>query len=165
MREMVMDELDELQAAFESIQSGGDEKSSGGSGGGGKYVPVPDGKGLVAVVKSGACEYTPGKAPCLKLNLYFPKHNTDETAHFYWDARNKKQLEINLRQLKKIGVEPRTAHPAELDRVAKSIVGWTLSVEKQTKPNPNGKPYRNYYLNSVVDKPKQTESIEDSIPF
>ena len=158
-------ELDELQAAFEEVQ--GEEKSAApGGGGSGKWVPVPDGKGLVAVVKSGGCEHVPGKSPCVSFNLYFPKHNTDETARFYWDARNKKQLEINLRQLKKIGVEPRTAHPSELDRVARSVVGWTLSVEKQTKPNPTGKyPYRNYYFDKVIEKPTTPAIADDEISF
>lgn len=157
-----MSELDEVQALWDSVDDSKPAKAAAG----GKYVPVPDANDHVAVIKNAGVSKNEGKSPALFLEMYFPKFNTNETA--YWNIiPNEGAIKALKGALHGLGVKSRSGHPDEIRRVVAAIVGATVKVTKRTKPNPSNlsRPFRNYYINSVIDKPQVSGPTEDAIPF
>jgi len=156
-----MSELDNVQAMWDNAK---DEKPSTAS----KYVPVPDGD-QVAVIKNAGCTQNEGKSPAVFIEMYFPKFGVNETSYNNVIA-NEGAIKALKSQFRGLGISPRTAHPTELDRAIKQAVGYTIKINKRTKDNPGGKPYRNYYINEVTEKPSVVSPLPvvddtDFVPF
>lgn len=134
----------------------------------------PDGKGILAVIKS--WEVVEGKyGPQLAIKVYYPEM-TDNAK--YWDSEtiyesfpdpqdeNQKRAGARKGALKRWieGLKVTVNGLSGIGNPTPSPVGWTIRLTKKT----NGK-YTNFFIDKVVErtaeKPKAAEVSKDDVPF